>query len=136
MLNKAMIIGNLGQDPEVKELSNGNKMAKFSIATSEKWKDKAGEQQEKTEWHRVTVFGASAANCAHYLFKGSKVYVEGKIETSQYEKDGETRYSTGIIAQRVQFLDSKKVDSFPEGAFAKPKVPDGKGQDFDDEIPF
>ena len=130
MLNKAMIIGNLGADPEVRATPNGMSMAKFSVATSEKWKDKkTGEMNEKTEWHRVTVFVPSAESCGQYLSKGSKVYVEGKIETSEYEKDGETRYSTGIIGQRVQFLDSRSKDT-------QPSKQESIDKDFDDDIPF
>ena len=102
MINKAIIVGNLGRDPET---FNGG--CRLAVATSERWKDKQGQQQERTEWHRVTVFGPSADACVRFLSKGSRVYVEGSIRTDEYEKDGEKRYSTGIIAKTVQFLDRK-----------------------------
>lgn len=118
-LNKALIIGRLGRDPEIRYTQAGTSVATMSIATSEKWKDKTtGQMNEKTEWHRVTVFGRQAENCSQYLQKGSQVYVEGRIETSQYEKDGQTHYSTAIIANMVQFLDSPgQKQQQPQGAY-------------------
>lgn len=117
-LNKALIIGRLGRDPEIRYTQAGTSVATMSIATSEKWTDKnTGQKQERTEWHRVTVFGRQAENCSQYLQKGSQVYVEGRIETSQYEKDGQTHYSTAIIANAVQFLDSPgQKQQQPQGA--------------------
>ncbi len=108
-MNKVILTGRLGAGVELN--GNGKKVAKFSLATSEKWAGKDGEKQEKTEWHRVVVFGKRGENCANYLDKGSLVSVEGKITYSQYEKDGQTLYSTDIIAQNVEFLDSKKEDN-------------------------
>ena len=91
MLNQAQIIGHLGKDPEVRYLPNGNAVANFSLATTEKWKDKnTGEQKEKTEWHRIKAFGMIGDLCGKYLKKGSKVFIEGKISYSSYEKDGRT----------------------------------------------
>lgn len=107
-INKAILVGNLGQAPELKTLPSGNSVCNFSVATTETWLDKNTKQkQEKTEWHRVTVFGKVADNCNKYLNKGSKVYVEGKITTRSWETDqGEKRYTTEINANNVQFLSS------------------------------
>lgn len=98
-LNKVMIIGNLGRDPEVSYTPAGLAIAKFSVATTERIKE-----QEKTEWHRVTAFGKTAENCGRFLSKGRQVYVEGRLQTSSYEKDGITRYSTDIIANVITYL--------------------------------
>ena len=107
-LNKVQIIGSLGKDPEISYTPSGMAVARFSVATSDKWTDKAtGEKKEKTEWHRIVVFNKQAENCVKYLFKGSPVYVEGKLQTSSYEKDGITRYNTDIISNDVQFLGQK-----------------------------
>lgn len=105
-INKAILVGRLGQAPELKTLPSGNSVCNFSIATSESWLDKNTKQkQEKTEWHRVTVYGKVADNCDKFLDKGSQVYVEGKITTRSWETDkGEKRYSTEINANTVQFL--------------------------------
>lgn len=103
-INKAIILGNLGRDPELAYTQNQLAVCRLAVATSDKWTDKQGQLQERTEWHNITVFGKHAENCDRYLSKGSKVYVEGKIQTDQYEKDGVTRYATKIIAQTVQFL--------------------------------
>lgn len=128
MINKAIIVGNLGQDPE--SFGAGCKLA---VATSERFKSNTGHNnkwQERTEWHRVTVFGKSAEACVRYLAKGSRVYVEGRIQTSSYEKDGEKRYSTEIIANTVQFLDRK-------GDAPAPSQSSGSADSFgDDDIPF
>ena len=108
MINKAMIIGNLGQDPEKKVAENGTVITTFSVATTEKWKDKnSGETTEQTEWHRVVAFRRLAEICADYLRKGSKVYIEGKLQTRSWEKDGVKKYSTEIVAQEMKMLDSK-----------------------------
>ena len=104
-LNKVMLIGNLGRDPEIRYSQQGLAIVSFSIATSEQWTDKnSGDKQEKTEWHRIVVFGKQAEICEKYLSKGSQIYVEGRLQTSQYEKDGITRYSTDIIANNFQFI--------------------------------
>ena len=103
-VNKAIIVGRLGRDPELKYSQNGNAFCQLAVATSEKWRDNSGQDHERTEWHNVTAFGKQAENCAQYLTKGSQVYVEGRIQTDSYEKDGIKRYSTKIIAQSVQFL--------------------------------
>ena len=107
-LNKCMIIGNLGRDVELKYSQNGTAVGRLAVATSDSWTDAQGQKQEKTEWHNVTVFSKLAENCEKYLKKGSKVYVEGKLQTDSYDKEGQTHYSTKIIANVVQFLDSKE----------------------------
>ena len=104
-LNKTTIIGKLGRDPEIITTKSGTTMAKMSVATTEKWKDKAsGEWKEATEWHRITAFGYQAQYIQKYGAKGMDVYIDGKLKTSSYEKDGITRYSTDIIANDVQFI--------------------------------
>lgn len=105
-MNRAIIVGRLGKDPELKDIK-GTSLCSFSVATSEKWKDKNGQAQERTEWHNIKVFGPMADNCHKYLKKGSQVLVEGKIQTRSYEKDGDKKYITEILASSVQFLDPK-----------------------------
>lgn len=112
-INKAIIVGNLGKDPESRSFSNGDKVTNFSVATSESWKDKStGERKEKTEWHSVAVFGPLADIAEKYLRKGSKVYVEGKLQTRKWQdQSGNDRYSTEIVLQgfgcKLEMLDSK-----------------------------
>lgn len=104
-INKAIIIGNLGADPELRYTQSGQAVGNFRIATNEKWKDKDGDMQERTEWHRIVVWGKTAENCEKYLAKGRQVYVEGRLQTNEWEdKDGNKRYTTEIVAQTVQFL--------------------------------
>lgn len=105
-LNKVMIIGNLGADPELRYTSNNQAVTTLSIATNEVWGGRdGGERQERTEWHKVVVFGRTAENCANYLKKGRSVYVEGRLQTRDWEdKDGNKRYTTEIVANAVQFL--------------------------------
>src|SRR5690625_1587464 len=107
-LNKAMIIGRLGQDPDVRYTQSNTAVANLSIATSERYKDKQGEWKENTEWHRVVAWGRLAEICQEYLKKGSQVYIEGPIQTRQWEdKEGQTRYTTEIKALTMTMLDSK-----------------------------
>lgn len=104
-INKVILVGHLGQAPEVRHSANGQAMCNFSIATNETWTDKSGAKQEKTEWHRVVAFGKLAEVCGQYLSKGRQVYAEGKLQTRQWQdKDGATRYTTEMVAQTVQFL--------------------------------
>ncbi|MEH0019690.1 MAG: single-stranded DNA-binding protein [Desulfobacter sp.] len=104
-LNKVMLIGNLGRDPEIRYSQQGMAVVNFSIATSEQWNDKnTGERQEKTEWHRIVVFGKQAEICEKYLSKGSSIYIEGRLQTRSWEKDGQTHYTTEIVASNFQFL--------------------------------
>lgn len=131
-INKVIIIGNLGNDPTVT-----GAVTKISVATSETWKDKnSGEDQEKTEWHRIVFFGKLAEIAAKFLTKGSKVYIEGKLQTSKYkDKEGVEKYSTDIIASSMQMLDSKKSGN--EGGFVKAKQESLPVDDaFDNDIPF
>lgn len=104
-INKVILIGNLGQNPEVRYSPSGQAICNLSIATSEAWTDKNGAKQEKTEWHRVVVFGKLAELCSQYLSKGRQAYIEGKLQTRSWQdKDGQTRYTTEVVAQSVQFL--------------------------------
>lgn len=104
-VNKVILIGNLGRDPEVRFLPSGEAVANFSIATTEKWKDKSGELKEQTEWHRISFFGRQAEICGEYLKKGSAVYVEGRLQTRKWtDKDGNERYTTEIRGDRMQLL--------------------------------
>lgn len=109
MINKAIIIGRLGQAPELKHTPSGSAVCNFSVATSENWKDKAGNKQEKTQWHNIVVWNKQAETAAKYLDKGSRVYVEGKIETRSWDdKEGKKRYTTEIVASSLRFLETNK----------------------------
>lgn len=104
-INKVILIGNLGQNPEVKHSASGQAICNLSIATNESWTDRNGQKQEKTEWHRVVVFGKLAELCGQYLQKGRQAYIEGKLQTRSWQdKDNQTRYTTEVVAQSVQFL--------------------------------
>ncbi len=104
-LNKVMLIGNLGRDPEIRYTQGGTAVVNFTIATSEQWSDRnSGERQERTEWHRIVVFGKQAEICEKYLSKGSSIYIEGRLQTRSWEKDGQTHYTTEIVASNFQFL--------------------------------
>jgi single-strand DNA-binding protein len=156
-VNKVILIGNLGRDPEMRYLPSGDAVANFSIATTERWKDKNGEMQEQTEWHRIAFFGRQAEVCGEYLRKGSSVYVEGRLQTRKWtDKDGNERYTTEIRGDRMQMLGGRGggataemrepeyavADAPPASAPArKPGAPAGgrKGggiDDLDDDIPF
>jgi len=157
-INKVILIGNLGQDPEVKYMPNGGAVTNVTIATSESWKDKStGEQKEKTEWHRVVFFQRLAEIVGEYLKKGSKVYIEGKLQTRKWQdQSGNDRYTTEIVANEMQMLDSRGGGGGDGGNFnqsssqspsqssgAAPQqqqpaaAPAGGGMgDFDDDIPF
>ncbi|MGZ8220023.1 MAG: single-stranded DNA-binding protein [Methylobacter sp.] len=150
MLNKVILIGNLGADPEIRFLPSGNKIASFSLATSRRWKDKqSGERREETEWHRITIFGTLADIVEQYVKKGSKVYLEGRIKTTKWNKDGVDQYSTGIIAETMLMLDgrpssgnqsapSPAQNNFYQGPSERdqPNYSNGGPNDFDDDIPF
>ncbi len=104
-VNRAILVGNLGRDPELRHTPNGQAVVNFTLATSENWTDKSGERQERTEWHRIVVWGKTAEMCNQYLSKGRTVYIEGRIQTREWEdKDGNKRYTTEINAQTVQFI--------------------------------
>ena len=146
-VNKVTIIGNMGNDPETRYLANGGAVTNITLATSESWKDKTtGQQQERTEWHRVCFFGKLAEIAGEYLRKGSKVYIEGSLRTRKWQgKDGQDRYTTEIVASEMQMLDGK-----PEGAAAAPqqqRAPQQQQQSqqqqqqppaemYEDDIPF
>ena len=152
-VNKVILIGNLGNDPKVTYMPNGNAVANITIATSESWKDKnTGEQVNKTEWHKVVFFRRLAEIVGEYLKKGSKIYIEGKLQTRDWEKDGQRHYITEIIANEMQMLDSRGQGSAPQQqsspAQSAPQqsrlaqsapaqaAPAPVNNDFDDDIPF
>jgi single-strand DNA-binding protein len=115
-LNKVMLIGHLGRDPEIRYSQQGLAIVNFSVATSEQWTDKnTGEKQEKTEWHRVLAFGKPAEILEKYLSKGSQVYIEGRLQTRNYEKDGQTHYITEIIVSNFQFLGGGRQNDNAQG---------------------
>jgi single-strand DNA-binding protein len=151
-VNKVILIGNLGKDPEVRYSPNGQAVANCTIATSESWKDKnTGEKVEKTEWHRIVFWGKLAEIAGEYLKKGSQVYIEGRLQTRKWQdKDGHDKYTTEIVANEMQMLGSREGrggpaasapdynQDEPAGAAApssKP-APAKAGADFDDDIPF
>jgi single-strand DNA-binding protein len=110
-VNRVHVIGHLGSDPELKTTTNGNAVANFSVATTEKWNDKSGQKQERTEWHRIVCWGKTAELCGKYLSKGRQIYLEGKLQTRRWDdKNGVTRYTTEIVASHVQFLGGGKGD--------------------------
>jgi len=135
-INKVILVGTLGRDPEESYTPSGTAVAKFSVATSERWTDKnSGDKKEKTEWHRVTAFGKLGEICSDFLSKGSKVYIEGKLQYGSYEKDGITRYTTDIIASQMQMLDSKYDNAdIHKPADCEPNPPEDKTSD--EDIPF
>jgi single-strand DNA-binding protein len=151
-VNKVILIGNLGRDPEVRYMPDGGAITNVSIATTENWKDKNGEKQEKTEWHRVAFFGKLAEIAGEYLKKGSQVYVEGRLQTRKWQdKEGNDKYTTEIVADRMQMLgsrqgmggggerDASERDAAPRPSAAKPagaKPAGSKFDDFEDDIPF
>ena len=131
-INKAILIGNLGRDPEVRYLQDGSAICNFSIATSEQWKDKnSGQKKEKTEWHRIVAFKRLAEICAEYLTKGSRVYVEGKLQTRSWEQEGVTKYTTEIVASEIQMLGGNAKQKEYE-----PPVSREAPGPVDDDIPF
>ncbi len=142
-LNKAMIIGRLGQDPEVRYTQSNTAVATLSVATTERYKDRNGELQENTEWHRVVAWGRLAEICQEYLKKGSLAYFEGPIQTREWEdKDGQKRYTTEIKALNMQMLDSRggSDSSSGQSAGSKPAAStaqiDDSFDDMDDDLPF
>jgi len=123
-VNKVILVGNLGKDPEARFMPNGNAVSNFSIATSETWKDKnTGQAQERSEWHKIAVFGKLAEICNEYLKKGSKVYIEGSLRTNKWQdSDGNDRYTTEIVANEMQMLDSRgSNDGQSQGQQASPQ---------------
>jgi len=151
-VNKVILVGNLGNDPETKYMPSGDAVTNLSVATSESWKDKkTGEQKDRTEWHRVAMFGRLAEIAAEYLRKGSQVYIEGKLRTRKWQdQQGNDRYSTEVIANEMQMLGSRSGGGAPAmggGSGGPPPGPPSQGSggsggsgggsgDFDDDIPF
>lgn len=150
-VNKAILVGNLGKDPETRFLPDGKAVCNFSIATSEQWKDKAtGEKKDATEWHRISTFGRLAEVCGEYLKRGSSVYIEGRITTRKWQdKEGQDRYTTEIIADKMIMLGSKNqshdggrrdqdIDDIKDQPRTSPAAGGVKGSfaDMDDDIPF
>lgn len=139
MLNKVMIIGNLGRDPEVRTTPSGQNVANFTVATNRKWKDRDGNLQEKTEWHQVVCWGRQAEIAGQYLNKGKLIYVEGRLETRSWDDKthGDKRYRTEIICDNFQML-GKRGDSYDggQGGGGGQSQDSGGGSSFDDDIPF
>ena len=136
-VNKVILIGILGRDPEIRHMPNGNAVANVTIATSESWKDKnSGETQERTEWHRVVFFRRLAEVVGEWVKKGSKIYVEGRLQTRKWQdKNGQDRYTTEIVADQMQMLDSKQSKATPPSQKASPSQ-QVQEPTFDDDIPF
>jgi single-strand DNA-binding protein len=156
-VNKVILVGNLGRDPEMRYMPSGDAVANFSVATTDSWKDKNGQKQERTEWHRISMFGKLAEIAGEYLKKGSSVYVEGRLQTREWtDKEGVARKTTEIVADRMQMLGGRSsggntyevmeddAASEPRQSAAKPATsgtakPEGGGSgfdDFEDDIPF
>ncbi len=154
-VNKVILIGNLGRDPEIRYTTNGTAVANLSLATTRRYKGRDGQQQEETEWHRVVMFSRLAEIAGEYLRKGSQVYIEGRLQTRSYEKDGVTRYTTEIVANEMQMLgggggrgggggggawdQSAPADfdqSPPQGGGSSGGGQPDFDQDFEDDIPF
>jgi single-strand DNA-binding protein len=133
-VNKTIILGRLGKDPELRTLESGNTVATFSVATSEKYKNAKGEQVENTEWHNIVIWNKLAEVAGKYLKKGDQVYLEGKITTRSWEKDGVTRYTTEIVVKEMTMLSSKSSDSRPPVP-AEPDHPADLNHESED-IPF
>lgn len=116
MINKAIIVGNLGADPEIRYTQSGSQVATFNVATTDRWRDKEGQQQESTEWHRIVAWRKLAEICGEYLHKGSKVYIEGKIQTRKWQdQNGNDRYTTEIVAREMKMLDRRDSGSDSSG---------------------
>jgi|TARA_B100001013_G_scaffold309138_1_gene213398 single-strand DNA-binding protein len=143
-INKVILVGNLGQDPEKRAMPDGRAVANISVATSKSWKDKnTGEQQERTEWHKVVFFDRLAEVVGQYLNKGSQVYVEGELRTRKWQdKDGNDRWSTEVVANEMQMLGGRPGSSAPAqqtpaaSAQAPADAPSPSPGEFDDDIPF
>jgi single-strand DNA-binding protein len=145
-VNRVIIVGRLGQDPEVKYFQDGSAVCNFSVATSQEWKDKnTGEKKEKVEWHRIVAFRKLAELCGQYLAKGRQVFIDGRLQTRQWEKDGQNHYTTEIIANSIEFLGGRNGNASsdapgapeqnePEAGPANPAP--APPQNFENDIPF
>lgn len=152
-VNKVILVGNLGRDPEVRYMPSGDALASFSIATTDTWKDKSGQRQERTEWHRISMFGKQAEIAGQYLKKGSSVYIEGRLQTRKWtDKEGQERQTTEVVADRMQMLGGRSGNTFevmddendaPRQSAPREQAPSSKPagggsgfDDFEDDIPF
>ena len=146
-VNKVILIGNLGQDPEVRYMANGTAVANVTVATSESWKDQHGQQQERTEWHRCVMYRRLAEIAGEHLKKGAKVYMEGRLQTREWQdQQGQKRYTTEIIVNEMQMLDGRTAGSRPPAQANTPDAPPPSANsrttsepppmDFDYDIPF
>ncbi len=140
-INKVILLGNIGADPELKTTASGQSLLKLTLATNEHWKDKDNNDRERVEWHRVTVWGKQAEGLAKFLKKGWKVFVEGRIEHSSYERDGQKHYGTDVIANKLLALGAPRTADADGIPYAPPKPNGGfsspsRGKHAQDEIPF
>ena len=141
MINKVILVGNLGREPDIKFTGDGKAIANLAVATNESWTDKTtGQKVEKTEWHRVVVFGKLADVCQKYLHKGSKIYVEGKLQTRKWDKNGVDQYTTEVVLSgwncTLMMLDSKVQPVEPREEEERPKIQPLAEEEFEDDIPF
>jgi single-strand DNA-binding protein len=137
MINKVILVGRLGADPEVRYTPDGAMVTSFRLATDEHWKDKSGERVQKTEWHRIVTFGKLAEISGNYLSKGKLVYLEGRIQTRAWDdKDGNKRYTTEIVASTMQMLDSKGQTKGPGAPAEDSATPFPPSDSSDDDVPF
>ncbi|MDA0760124.1 MAG: single-stranded DNA-binding protein [Proteobacteria bacterium] len=145
-INKVIIVGNLGRDPETRYLPSGGAVTNVSVATSKSWRDRdSGEQKERTEWHRIVFFNRLAEIASEYLKRGSKIYLEGELRTREWEREGQKHYTTEIVASEMQMLDARGGMDGGAGNFGAPTSAPARAQDdvgpppsddFDDDIPF
>ena len=137
MVNKAILVGRLGKDPEVRYTPDGAMVTNFNLATDEQWKDKNGEKVQKTEWHRIVAFGKLAEICGNYLVKGKLIFVEGRIQTRSWEdKEGVKRYTTEIVANNMQMLDSKGQNKADESSSDSMSSNSASSSTPVDDVPF
>jgi single-strand DNA-binding protein len=133
-VNKVILVGALGRDPELRYMTSGDPMASFSVATSDSWKDKSGQKQERTEWHRISMFGKPAEIAGQYLKKGSSVYLEGRLQTRKWsDKEGVERQTTEIVADRMQMLGSRPSET--SASAVSQTGSNSNNTDFDDDFP-
>ena len=132
-VNKVILIGNLGADPELRYTESGTPVASFTMATTEKWKDKSGTEQSQTEWHNIVAWRRSAEIASEYLSKGRSVYIEGKLQTKSWEKDGIKRYKSEVVADRLVLLGGKSENN---NSNTQPKPPAEPTSNYEDDLPF
>jgi single-strand DNA-binding protein len=135
MINKVTLVGYVGRDPETKQLPSGSSVTNLSVATTRKWKNKEQQQQEETEWHRCSAFGKMADIMAKYLRKGSQVYIEGRLQTRKFQRDGQDHYATEVVVEEMKMLGVKGKDTAQTPAPAA-RRPEPAPEVFDDDIPF